>query len=251
MPLSPDSCSDVTSVWITRWELIDRARRAELDPVGSRRALEEVIGRYRPAILSAIARSGLPAADVEDVCQDFIVRAFLTRTLPKADREKGRFRTFMLHTLRQFILDYRRHQAALKRGAAQTVSMEELDPAEVVAMLTERPREELAFEVDFALCLHRRVVAQLRQEYAVRRQAGVFEALEPLILDREAEPGSLPGMENVAVRQALSRLRARYGSKFLKQVSLLADEGEQPEEEMIQLLKLVLIGLRSEGSASR
>jgi hypothetical protein len=71
--------------------------------------------------------------------------------------------------------------------------------------------------------------------------------LQPLILDREAVPGPLPGMESMAVRQALSRLRSRYGSRFLKQVNLIIDEGEQPEEEMIQLLKLVLIGLRMEG----
>ena len=241
MSSSPESASDVASVWITRWDLIDRARRAEVDPAASRRALEQVILQYRPAIVAAIGRSGLPAADVEDICQDYLLDTFLTKTLPKADREKGRFRTFLLHTLRQFILDYRRRQAAQKRGAGRVVSLEEVNQEEVVAMLTERPQEELAFEIDFALCLHRRVLESLRQEYGLRRQAEVFEALQPLILDREAVPGALPGMEEAAVRQALSRLRARYGSKFLKQVALIADEGESPEEEMIQLLKLVLM----------
>jgi hypothetical protein len=156
----------------------------------------------------------------------------------------------MLFTLRQFIVDYRRRQGALKRGASRVVSMEEVDQEEAMAMLTARPQEELAFEVDFALCLHHRVIESLQQEYSLRRQAAVFDALQPLILDREAVPGPLPGMESAAVRQALSRLRSRYGSKFLKQVNLIIDDGEQPEEEMIQLLKLVLIGLRIEGPMS-
>jgi hypothetical protein len=131
----------------------------------------------------------------------------------------------------------------LKRGR-RLVSLEEVDQDDEMAMLAACPVEALAFEVDFALCLHHRVVESLRQEYALRRQAAVFDALEPLILDREAVPPPLPGMERVAMRQALSRLRSRYGSKFLKHVCLITDDVEQPEEEMIQLLKLVLIGLR-------
>ena len=249
MSFLPESTNEAPSVWVTRWDLIDRARHAEVDPAVSRRALEQVILQYRPAMVAAIARSGLPSADVEDVCQEFLMSAFLTNTLPKADREKGRFRTFMLFTLRQFIVDYRRRQGALKRGSGRVVSIEEVDQEEAMAMLTARPQEELAFEVDFALCLHRRVIESLQQEYSLRRQAAVFESLQPLILDREAMPGPLPGMESMAVRQALSRLRSRYGSKFLKQVNLIIDHGEQPEEEMIQLLKLVLIGLRMEGSS--
>ena len=249
MSFLPESTNEAPSVWVTRWDLIDRARHAEVDPAVSRRALEQVILQYRPAMVAAIARSGLPSADVEDVCQEFLMSAFLTNTLPKADREKGRFRTFMLFTLRQFIVDYRRRQGALKRGSGRVVSIEEVDQEEAMAMLTARPQEELAFEVDFALCLHRRVIESLQQEYSLRRQAAVFESLQPLILDREAMPGPLPGMESMAVRQALSRLRSRYGSKFLKQVNLIIDDGEQPEEEMIQLLKLVLIGLRMEGSS--
>jgi RNA polymerase sigma-70 factor (ECF subfamily) len=240
-----NSTSITESVFSTRWTLIHQARDPLANPGASRAALEAVVRRYRPAILGAVQRNGINPAECEDACQEFLVTTFLNRTLPKADKSKGKFRTFLIHTLRLFLIDYRRRLLAEKRGHLVTRSLEELSPAdEAEAALSVLPRMELDFEIDLACCMHNDVLAELREEYAKRRQLPVFESLVPFILEREAglddELGERLGMQETAVRKALSRLRKRYGEAFLLRTAHITDEDENAREEMKQLLKLVL-----------
>ena len=243
------------SIFNTRWTLISEARDSESDPVVAKRALELIIARYRPAVLGAVQRNGINPADCEDVCQEFLVNAFLGKTLPRADRSKGRFRTFLIHTLRMFLIDYRRRMGAAKRGTHVTDSMENQAPGgEIESALAIEPRMELEFEIDFAHCMHEEVLTGLRQEYLARKQSAVFDALSPHLLEKE--PGldkiiseSL-GMDEAAARKALSRLRQRYGERFLFQVTQIIDEDEDPRFEMKELLKLVLAKTRMEARAA-
>jgi RNA polymerase sigma-70 factor (ECF subfamily) len=235
----------IESVFSTRWTLINQVRDQLADPASARRALETVLLRYRPAILGAIQRSGINPADCEDVCQDFLIARFLTATLPSADKSKGKFRTFLIHTLRQFLIDYRRKLLAEKRGAQVTRSLEDLSPGdELEAALAVLPRMEFEFEVQFAACMHEEVLAELRQTYAARRQEQVFASLAPHILQKDAgldkEMAERLGMDETTVRQALSRLRRRYGEAFLMRVAQITDEDEDAKVEMKQLLKLIV-----------
>ncbi len=233
------------SVFSTRWTVINQARDQSGDPIAARKALNEVILRYRSSILAAIHRSGINPSDCEDVCHDFIINKFLTSTLPKADPRKGRFRTFLVHTVRLFLIDYRRKQAAEFRGRAITDSLDELAPGEASeAALAVEPRMELEFEMDFAISMHEKTLEAIRPERA-GRQLDLFEMLAPCILEKEQGVSraiaSQFGMDEAAVRKGLSRLRERYADEFLMRTSAITDEDEDPKLEMKELLKLVLM----------
>jgi len=233
------------SVFGTRWTIINQARDRSGDPIAARKALNEVILRYRPSILAAIHRSGINPSDCEDVCHDFIVNKFLTSTLPKADPRKGRFRTFLVHTVRLFLIDYRRKQAAEFRGRGVTDSLDDLAPGDASeAALAVEPRMELEFEMDFAISMHEKTLEAIRRERA-GRQLDLFEMLAPCILEKEQGVSrtiaSQFGMDEAAVRKGLSRLRERYADEFLMRTSEITDEDEDPKLEMKELLKLVLM----------
>jgi DNA-directed RNA polymerase specialized sigma24 family protein len=233
------------SVFCTRWTIINQARDKSCDPEAARKALNEVILRYRPAILAAIRRCGIDPADCEDVCHDFIITKFLTNTLPKADPRKGRFRTFLVHMVRLYVIDYRRKQAAEFRGRGVTDSLEDLAAGDASeAALAVEPRMELEFEMDFALSMHEETLKAIRKE-RTGRQLDLFEMLAPCILEKEqgisGAVATQLGMEEAAVRKGLSRLRESYASEFLMRTSEITDDDEDPKLEMKELVKLVLM----------
>lgn len=232
------------AVFLTRWSLIEQARAEEPGSAAATRAVEQIIRHYRPAIVGAIRRHGIDSADSEDLCQEFLVRTFLSRTLPRADRARGRFRTFLLHSLRHFIASWHRAAGAQKRGGGRVGSLEELSPGELdTALAFEAPRAEFEFELDFASCLHAEVLGRLGSEYADGARQRVFEVLAPLILgvgqpSSEVVAAQL-GMSPLAARQSLSRLRHRYLDAFRHEVAKLVDAGDDVEAETKDLLKLV------------
>jgi DNA-directed RNA polymerase specialized sigma24 family protein len=233
----------------TYWTIIETARDPAGEPAAARRALETLLKRYRPVILSSIRGSGIDPASCEDVCQEFLVENFLAKTLPRAERSRGRFRTFLSLTLRLFLIDHRRSTNAAKTGARVTASIEELPEGTEIQDPSEASPPPLDFEIAFASCMHQDVLSHLRADYDRARQLPVFESLIPWLLEKEAgldvRLGDALGMSPVAVRQALSRLRVRYRNAFITRVREIVDEDEDPQEEMKHLLKILLSGTRS------
>jgi len=93
----------------TRWSLISRARDASVDQ--KRRALTELLERYRPAFVRhLVRRRRLPIERAEDLVQGFLTVKVLEKDLiAQASRERGRFRSFMLKSLERYVIDeYRR-----------------------------------------------------------------------------------------------------------------------------------------------
>ena len=241
----------------TRWSLIALARKGEAEHgLAAAQALEELTRRYRPTILGAIRRSGIPQDDCEDVCQEFLQKIFLDRAVPKADPSKGRFRTFLIHLLRNSILDWQRKACAQKRGAGKVFSVgiqEEEIQNQMVDFHT--PSVELDFEMDFAQQIHDQVVEQLRASYTGRDQLGAFEALLPYVLVKQDDGAFGPlaetlGKPEATLRQILSRLRQRYGQLFREQVKEIVSEENELEDELRHILKLLLAAQNRKKPAS-
>ena len=236
------------TIFRTRWSLIERARSDDSGTAAAEGAIAEIILRYRPAILGAIRRHGIDSADSEDLCQEFLMRTFLSKTLPRADRSRGRFRTFLLHSLRHFVASWHRSALAMKRGAGRVRSFDDLSSGELDdALAFEEPQTEFEFEMDFARCLHAQVLDRLRLEYSEGNRLRVFEVLAPRILRTDPPSGeSLAeelGLSPAAARQALSRLRHRYIAAFQSHVAQFIDGGDDLQAETKDLLKLVWAAL--------
>jgi RNA polymerase sigma factor (sigma-70 family) len=242
--------SSTSSIFQTRWTLIQAAQGTNTE---ARNVIEKVIRLYQPAIVGAIRRHGVNRTESEDLCQEFLVKKFLSKTLPRADRSRGRFRTFLLHSIRHFIIDWHRGLAAEKRGGNRVSSLEDLSFGEEASALAfEEPRAELDFELDFAHCLHTKVLAELELKYSGRSRRAIFEALCPHILETNAKMYQQLAvqfeMAEDTIRQKLRRLRIDYGKLIRSHVAAITDPDDNPEEEAIHLMKLELARSRMLGA---
>ena len=101
----------------TRWSLVDLIRRGHAE--ATREALEELLTRYLPALQAHLTLGRRVAADeADDLVQDFVARKILEKDLiARADRDLGKFRTFLLTALDRFLIDRIRSAGARKRSA--------------------------------------------------------------------------------------------------------------------------------------
>lgn len=100
----------------TRWSLVDVIRRG--DARATREALEELLGRYLPALRAHVVyRRRISRDEADDLVQEFIASRILEKDLiARADRNRGRFRSYLLKSLDRFLIDWVRHARAKRRS---------------------------------------------------------------------------------------------------------------------------------------
>src|SRR5688572_11171276 len=114
----------------THWSAIERASRE--DSQCERPALSELLERYLPALRAhLLIRRSVSPNELDDVLQEFIAGKVLEADIiDRADRTKGKFRTFLLTALDRYVISRRRHDHAEKRGGADvTGSLDAIDSA--------------------------------------------------------------------------------------------------------------------------
>lgn len=185
---------------VTRWSLISRARGVA-DPV-SRDALDELLRRYLPALKAHLVLSRRLAVDqADDLLQSFVASRFVEQSLlGNAGPEKGRFRTLLLRSMNNYLIDQLRAARAHKRSADTARSLDELaddslDPADSAA---HDPSH------NFDLAWARQVIDQaaeiMRAECAREDRSDIWEVFRGRIL-LPALDGSAPTPYDVLVGQ--------------------------------------------------
>ena len=216
----------------THWSVVLAARRQD-SPEASE-ALEKLCRTYWYPLYAFVRRRGHSLEDAQDLIQEFFARFLARNDLARVDRQRGRFRSYLLGALNHFLADEwdRRHR--LKRGAqacqvpfdvASGESHYALEPVD------ERSPDRL-FERRWALALLDLVLGQLQAEHQSAGKERLFARLR-VYLPGEAEGEGYRqaaeelGMTEGATRVAVHRLRQRYGELFRQAV---ADTVESPEE---------------------
>ena len=87
----------------------------------ARKALAAFSEAYWPPLYTFVRRRGYSPADAQDLVQGFFEHLLQQNTLSRADREKGRLRTFLLGSLQNFLLKQRERMSAMKRGGGQQI----------------------------------------------------------------------------------------------------------------------------------
>ena len=209
-------------------------------------ALERLCRTYWFPIYAFIRRRGSDQHDAEDLAQGFFAYLLEKDTLKKVDRTKGKFRTFLLAALANFLANEWDKSRTLKRGGQrQIISLdetvaEELYRHEAVESLT----PEKLFERRWASALIEQVLARLKQEYAAGGKADLFAKLEPALTGETAagvyaEWAAALGMSEGAVKVALHRLRRRFGEVLRSEIAHTVSSPEEIDDEIRHLFAAI------------
>jgi RNA polymerase sigma factor (sigma-70 family) len=220
---------------VTRWTLVVDA--AGTSP-GAAEALEQLCGRYWYPIYAFVRRRGSDHHQAEDLTQGFFAFLLEKEILKKADRTRGKFRTFLLATLANFLANEWDKQQSLKRGGR--IRIVSLDETVAEGLYHREPVETLTpeklFERRWAFALLEQALARLKQDYLDAGKEEVFVKLEPA-LTGATPPGwyggcaASLGMSENAVRVALHRLRRRFGELLRETIApTVGDPGEVEDE---------------------
>ena len=206
------------------------------------RALATLCETYWFPLYAFVRRAGYAVEDAQDLTQEFFARLLTQRLLMKVDRQKGKFRSFLLATLKHFLADQRDRTHAQKRGGTHSIiSFDSLD-AETRYRL--EPASDLTpekmFEKQWALSLLEQVLSRLHAESVALGRPELFEALKDTLtgvrLTTYAAIGIELGMTEGAVKVAAHRLRRRYRTLLREEIAQTVTSSDEIGEEIRYLL---------------
>jgi RNA polymerase sigma-70 factor (ECF subfamily) len=231
----------------TRWSVVLNAR-ASGAPAASE-ALEVLCRTYYYPLYAYVRRQGHNAEEAEDLTQEFFSRFVGNDFLASVDPQKGKFRSFLLASLKHFLSVARIRESAIKRGGRQTFVP--LDDADVEQRFLSEPGAELAPETAYdrgwATTLMERAWDSLRQECAAEGKAELFGRLRPF-LSREPSVGEYAqvapaaGLTPGAFSVAVHRMRQRYGQHVRNEVANTVAHPAEAEDELRYLYQVLTSG---------
>ncbi len=227
----------------TRWSVV-LAAGAEDGGSQARVALEDLCRLYwTPAYVYA-RRRGLSRPDAQDLTQAFFVQLVAGDALGALRPGAGRFRAFLLHCLENFLRDDRRRRFAQRRGGGvPPVPLDAVDEVErEILWPVVPPAPDAAFDRRWAEVIVAQATSVVRREHPGRRGEELFDLLQPLLFgigedESLARAGKALAMTPAAVRNALTRLRARFRVALRREVSrTLAHPTLELEDELRHLI---------------
>ena len=209
----------------------------------SRRALEELIQAYWFPLYAFIRRQGNGPQQAEDLTQGFFTHLLEKDGLAAVDRSKGRFRSFLLAALRNFMADERDKAHAQKRGGKrQFLSLDVLGAeAHYAKELSDTMTPERLFERSWAIAVLNQVLMRLEQEYSERGKGPAFQALRSSLdgqgdAKSHAQIASQLGISEGAARVMGHRMRRRYRELLRDEIMQTVADAELVDEEIRYLL---------------
>jgi DNA-directed RNA polymerase specialized sigma24 family protein len=227
----------------TRWSLVAAAGSDQSRVAGE--ALNDLCRAYWQPIYAEIRRRGHGAVDAQDLAQEFFARMLRRDAFGKADREKGRFRTYLLGSLDYFLVDNWRGKNAIKRGGGAV--MVPFVDGEGETWFQQQPAvgstPSEIFDQNWAVVLMERALEALREEYRVTGREDVFTAVEPFLTSGSGEDGYVSVCEQIALTPrafavAVHRVRRRFQHCVRQQVEMTVVNPLEVEAEMKHLFGL-------------
>ena len=233
----------------TRWSVVLAA--GDGDERTARAALEELCRIYWWPIYAFVRRNGHDAEAAADLTQSYFLSLLERRDLERMDPERGRFRSFLLVALRNFLAKQRERAHTLKRGRGQAPLSLDVDLEDAEARYVREPAggatPEEEFERRWALTLLDRVLRTLRAEAEAAGAGERFELLAPHLTGHGKgvayrQIGARLGISESAVKVAVHRLRRRFGELLRAEVAETVADERGIEGEIRALLAAVAGG---------
>ena len=227
----------------THWSVVLRA--GSPDEAESRDALSTLCQAYWTPVFSYIRQRGQDPETARDLTQGFFVSILERGWIAHAKQERGRFRSFLQTSVKNFLSDEHDRQRALKRGGEQAPISIDADDWESVR--AQEPATDVTpeaiFEQRWAMALLDRATGDLAADMERSGAGERFRLLRPYLIS-DADPpyrqlGADLGMTEPAVRVALHRLRQRFGAKLREHVAQTVDDPAKTEDELLYLIQAV------------
>jgi RNA polymerase sigma factor (sigma-70 family) len=228
----------------TRWTVVRQAADSQTASQHALSALTELCQIYWRPVYIFLRREGVAQHDAQDLTQGFFADLIESRAYTRADPTKGRFRSFLLGTLKHFVAHARDRDRAQKRGGGSVpVELDEkaISEAEAHASRCNQWSADGVFEREWAASLARQALDRLAQEYELGGKAALFEALKSRLTTGEAsaipyeELANRLGRTAAHLRVDVTRLRARYRAILREEVSGTVVDPQDVDEELRHL----------------
>ena len=228
----------------THWSVILAAGDAASPK--SAEALEKLCRTYWFPLYAYVRRAGRSPEDAQDLTQAFFEHFLENNVVRRADRQRGRFRSFLLTSMRNFLSHEWRRSRAEKRGGGQ--SLFAWDELCAESRYQPEPASELTpdevFDQRWALTLFQQALVRLREELAAAGRKEQFERLKDFLSAEVgegayAELATRLGLSRNGVAVAVHRLRQRYGQIVRDEIAQTVASPAEVEDELRNLIKLM------------
>ncbi len=232
----------------TQWSVVLAAggRRS----TEARRALESLFETYWYPLYAYVRRRGHDFHEAQELTQEFVARLLEKRSIEVADRERGRFRSFLIASLKHFLAnEWDRARAKKRGGGVRVLSLDipiDMDTAERRYSLepVHGMTPEKVFEKRWALTLVERVTERLRAEAKKARKRKLFDALKPPLMGEGggtsyADVASSLRMKEGAVKTAVHRLRKRFRERLREEIADTVDDPADIDDEIRYLIAVI------------
>jgi RNA polymerase sigma-70 factor (ECF subfamily) len=239
----------------THWSVIVAAGNTQGDPEAASAALAQLCQTYWPPLYTYVRARGYPVHDAQDLTQGFFEHLIEHKIHLRADRELGKFRSFLLASLKHFLSHAREREQALKRGGGREFIPLDEGRAEEAESLFQTHcstngsalAEEKLFERSWAETLVETALDRLAAAYKAEGKESLFDRLQTFLsvgeepLPSYSELAARLGATESTIRSHVTRLRARYREMLRAEVRRTVDTESEVDEELRELLR-VLIG---------
>jgi RNA polymerase sigma factor (sigma-70 family) len=231
----------------TNWSVVLLSAQSQLP--GSQPALAELCRLYWYPLYAFVRRRGNSAEDAEDLTQGFFLGLLERKSLRKASPEKGKFRSFLLASLKNYLIDAFHRTNTVKRGGHIEFVGLDLESGEerYLGEAANALNAESAFDARWAMTLLTHVMDRLRSEYALNGKVAMCGTLEPFLDPTNTK--ELPSYEEVArqlhtslggAKTLIHRFRKRHSEILREEVSRTVSEPDAVDEEIHALCEALI-----------
>src|SRR5262245_8403670 len=228
----------------THWSVVLTA--GHQNSPASSQALAKLCSTYWYPLYAYVRRRGHDAHQAEDLTQEFFARLLQRNFLQNVAPDKGRFRSFLLASLKNFLAnEWDRAQTQKRCGGVAPIPFEQIS-AESRYQLEpiDSATPEILYERRWAVTLIEQVMTRLRQEYARNEKDDLFDELKVLLSGegksmKYAELAQKHNSSESAVKMAVLRLRRRYVELLRLEIAHTVSTPEEVEEELRHLIAVV------------
>jgi RNA polymerase sigma factor (sigma-70 family) len=233
----------------THWSVVFAAGRSEAEPQMAGAALAELCQVYWAPLYGFVRSRGHTVHDAQDLTQSFFAYVLEHKVYARVDRRKGRFRSFLLASLKNFLADAADRERTLKRGGAQIfLPLHEEQAQEAESLLQTNislSNEDRLFDRSWAEALVAAALERLSADYKREAKEQLFRELRIFIAGGAEPPPTYAeltdrlGITESTLRSHVTRLRARYREALRTEVRRTVDREKQVDQELRELLHVL------------